>query len=135
MKLDRHLMLTSPYIAKHDYIPEYDYISEGIMHICTHIYISVYVCSLHPYFKKALCNKRTFHFIPLHLLLYKCFNSKRSCFSSSIEPFILICLVCICFLFIFMSIDVYVAFLYVPCKSSHTLNGSLNFKFQISIFS
>ena len=46
--------------------------------------------------------------------------------------FILICLVCICFLFTFMSIDVYIAFVYVPCKSSHRLNGSLNFKFQIS---
>ena len=33
---------------------------------------------------------------------------------------------------LFLSIDVYIAFLYVPCKSSHRLNGLLNFKFQIS---
>ena len=35
----------------------------------------------------------------------------------------------------FMSIDVYIAFLYVPCKSSHRLNGSLNFKFQHTLLS
>ena len=72
-------MLTSPYIAKHDHIPEYDYISEGVTHAHMYTYIHMYVrMSIASLIQKSLVQQTdiSFHSITYNngmQVTYKCY--------------------------------------------------------------